>query len=186
MEPAHSLLPVSAAPRFPAAEACFRPWRGYVHTGQQFPYEGRDPPTSSRFRVSTLLRQPWQRPCMPSGICRRPCLLAAASACLMRLSEASSLTEHQTRTSAFSPRLRVRPAAGNAPFLQRQPAGSQSQRADLGLESPSYIRWRSFVVQRQALESHRRDRQQNRMDLLFARCGSARHAWSVQRASKVS
>jgi hypothetical protein len=44
------------------------------------------PPTSSRIRVITLLRQPWQRPCVPSGICRRPCSpFAAASACLMRL-----------------------------------------------------------------------------------------------------
>jgi hypothetical protein len=40
----------------------------------------------------------------------------------------------------------VRPTAGNAPFLQRQAAGSQSQSTDLGLESPSYIHWRSFVV----------------------------------------
>ena len=31
------------------------------------------PPTSRRFHVITLLRQPWQRPCVPSSICRRPC-----------------------------------------------------------------------------------------------------------------
>ena len=86
LKTAHSLLPVSAARRPPAAEACFRPWRGYVHSGQPFPYEGRAPPTSSRFHVITLLRQSWQRASVRSGIRRRPCLpFAAASSCLMRL-----------------------------------------------------------------------------------------------------
>jgi len=31
-------------------------------------------------------------------------------------------------------------------FSQRQSADSQSQSTELGLESPSYINWRSFVV----------------------------------------
>jgi hypothetical protein len=56
-----------------------------VIQGSSFRTKG-ETPTSSRFHVITLLRQPWQRPRVPSGICRRPCSpFAAASACLMRL-----------------------------------------------------------------------------------------------------
>jgi hypothetical protein len=75
-----------------------------------------------------------------------------------------TLLEHQTRQPPLlfpsrlrvfassrlrvfaSSRLRVRPTACKPPSSQRQSAGSQLQRADLGLESPSYLHSRSFVV----------------------------------------
>jgi hypothetical protein len=44
-----------------------------------------------------------------------------------------------------SSRLRVRPAACKTPSPQRQSAVSRSQRADLGLESPSYVHSCPFV-----------------------------------------
>ncbi|MFN9294966.1 MAG: ATP-binding protein, partial [Planctomyces sp.] len=62
--------------------------------------------------------------------------LAASVRAVRRLPE--TLLEHQTTTSAFpfaSSRLRVRPTACKPPSSQRQSAGSQLQRADLGLES---------------------------------------------------
>ena len=86
------------------------------------------PPTSSRFHVITLLRQPWQRPCVPSGICWRPC------------------SNTKQPPLLFPSRLRVRPTACKTPSPQRQSADSRSQRADLALESTSYLHSRSFVV----------------------------------------
>jgi hypothetical protein len=62
-----------------------------------------------------------------------------------------TLLEHQTTTSAFpfaSSRLRVRPTKRKPRSSQRQSADSRLQRADLGLESPSYLHSRSFVVHR--------------------------------------
>ena len=85
------------------------------------------PPTSSRFHVIAVLRQPWQRARVPSGICRRPC---------------SNTKQPPQR---FPSRRRVRPTACKPPFPQRQSAGSRLQRADLGLESPSYIHLCLFV-----------------------------------------
>jgi len=40
LKTAHSLLPVSAARRPPAADACFLPSRGYGHSGQQLSKKG--------------------------------------------------------------------------------------------------------------------------------------------------
>jgi hypothetical protein len=86
------------------------------------------PPTSSRVHAITLLRQPWQRPCVPSGICRRPC------------------SNTKQPPLLFPSRLRVRSTACKPPSPPRQFAGSQLQRADLGLESPRYLHSRSIVV----------------------------------------
>ncbi len=47
--------------------------------------------------------------------------------------------------SFASSRLRVRPTARTPPSSQRQSAGSQLQREDLGLESPSYLHSCPFV-----------------------------------------
>jgi hypothetical protein len=150
------------------------------------------PPKSSRFHVITLLRQPWQRPCVPSGIRWRPCSntkqdnhlcfslrvfassrlrvrptackppprsgnLQAASrrgqisgwkarATCIRVHSCPFVVHRHPCVSFASSRLRVRPTACKPPSSQRQSAGSQLQRADLGLESPSYLHSRSFVV----------------------------------------
>jgi hypothetical protein len=141
------------------------------------------PPTSRRFRVITLLRQPWQRPCVPSGICRRPCsntkqppllfpsrlhvtLTAGppprsgspqaagcrgqisgwkARATFIRAHSCPFVVHRHPCVSFASSRLRVRPAACKTPSPQRQSAVSRSQRADLGLESPSYVHSCPFV-----------------------------------------
>jgi len=75
--------------------------------------------------------------------------LAASVRAVRHLPE--TLLEHQTTTSAFpfaSSRLRVRPTKRKPRSSQRQSADSRLQRADLGLESPSYLHSRSFVVHR--------------------------------------
>jgi hypothetical protein len=57
-----------------------------------------------------------------------------------------TLLEYQTATSAFPFASSREAHVAQTPFPQRQSAGSQWQRADLGLESPSYLHSRSFVV----------------------------------------
>ncbi len=56
-----------------------------------------------------------------------------------------TLLEYQTATSAFPFASSREAHVAQTPFPQRQSAGSQWQRADLGLESPSYIHSCPFV-----------------------------------------
>ncbi|MFN9216529.1 MAG: hypothetical protein ACK6D0_01715 [Planctomyces sp.] len=69
--------------------------------------------------------------------------LAASVRAVRHLPE--TLLEHQQPPLRFPSRLRVRPTACKTPSPRRQSAGSQWQRADLGLESPSYIHSCPFV-----------------------------------------
>jgi len=88
--------------------------------------------------VIASLRQPWHCPYVLSGIWRRPWShFSGASTCRMRLLKHQP---DQTPTSAFL-FASLREANGaQTSSSQRQSAGSQSQRTDLGLESPSYLR----------------------------------------------
>jgi hypothetical protein len=69
--------------------------------------------------------------------------LAASVRAVRHLPE--TLLEHQQPPLRFPSRLRVRPTACKTPSPRRQSAVSQLQRADLGLESPSYIHSCPFV-----------------------------------------
>jgi hypothetical protein len=69
--------------------------------------------------------------------------LAASVRAVRHLPE--TLLEYQTATSAFPFASSREAHVAQTPFPQRQSAGSQWQRADLGLESPSYIHSCPFV-----------------------------------------
>ncbi|MFN5898829.1 MAG: hypothetical protein ACK48Y_14980 [Planctomyces sp.] len=69
--------------------------------------------------------------------------LAASVRAVRHLPE--TLLVHQQPPLRFPSRLRVRPTACKTPSPRRQSAVSQLQRADLGLESPSYIHSCPFV-----------------------------------------
>ena len=69
--------------------------------------------------------------------------LAASVRAVRHLPE--TLLEYQTATSAFPFASSREAHVARTPFPQRQSAGSQLQRADLGLESPSYIHSCPFV-----------------------------------------
>jgi len=91
------------------------------------------PPTSRRFHVITLLRQPWQRPCVPSGICRRPC------------------SNTKQPPLLFPSRLRVRPTLREPPSRRgNQQAASCRGQISGWKARATFIRAHScpFVVQR--------------------------------------
>ena len=101
------------------------PWRGDGHSGQQLPYERRDRRVVA---VTSSL-------CSDSPGSVRAC----------RQAFAGDPARTPTATSAF-PFASSREAHGlQAPSPQRQSAVSRSQRADLGLESPSYVHSCPFV-----------------------------------------
>ena len=139
-------------------------------------------PTSRRCHVIAVLSQPWQRPCVPSGICRRPCSntkqppllfpsrlrvrptafktpVPAAAVGWQPVAEGGSRAGKPELHSFVPIRVHswfnVTPAfpfassreahVAQTPSPQRQSAGSQLQKADLGLESPSYIHSCPFV-----------------------------------------
>ena len=68
-----------------------------------------------------------------------------ARATFIRVHSCPFVVQRHPCVSFASSRLRVRPTAWKTPSPQRQSAGSQLQRADLGLESPSYLHSRSFA-----------------------------------------
>ena len=151
------------------------PWRGDGHSGQQLPYERRDPRRVVSFTSSLCSDSPGSvRACRQafagdparipnSHLCFSLRVFARGPRCANPLpAEAISsqpVAEGRSRagkpelrsfvpirvhswfnvTPAFPSRLRVRPTAWKTPSPQRQSAGSQLQRADLGLESPSCV-----------------------------------------------
>jgi len=129
------------------------PGEAMVIQGSSFRTKGQTP-DEYHFHVSTLLRQPCQRPRVPSGIHPRPCWLCSRSSLSDAASETSSLTEHQTLTSAFPPRLRVRPTTRKpAPRSAKLQAASRRGQISGWKARATSIGVHSWFI-RQAVESH--------------------------------
>jgi len=104
--------------------------------------EHQQPPLRfpSRLRVRPTLRKPRSRSGdQQSASCRGQISGWKARATFIRVHSCPFVVQRHPCVSFASSRLRVRPTAWKTPSPQRQSAGSQLQRADLGLESPSCV-----------------------------------------------
>jgi hypothetical protein len=129
------------------------PWRGDGHSGQQRPCvpsgicrrpcsNTKQPPLlfPSRLRARPTLRKPPSRSGSPQAASGRGQISGwKARATFIRVHSCPFVVQRHPCVSFASSRLRVRPTAWKTPSPQRQSAGSQLQRADLGLESPSCV-----------------------------------------------